>query len=203
MFTGVRLYFSLVLFGVLFMTGCSATRLTTSWRDESLKPGQIKKIMILAIVEKKVVRARLEDEFVKSLREMGVDAVQSYKFLPELKGIDAAAVKTILTENGRDSVLAIKLVDTKKETVQVPGTITPTYSNFGSFYSGTTSAVYLPGYSYDYKIYSVQSNLYTVTDDKLVWTGVTESEEDMGSVDDALKKFAEFITKAMKKQGVI
>jgi hypothetical protein len=202
MFSNLRMFLPLVLLGVLFMTGCSATRLTTSWRDDSLKTGQIKKPMILAIVEKKVVRARLEDEFVKSLREMGVEAVQSYKTLPDLKGIDAAAVKANLIENGRDSVLAIKLVDTKKETVQVPGTITPIYSNFGSFYSGTTSAVYMPGYSYDYKIYSIQNNLYTVSDEKLVWTGVSESEEETGSVDDALRNFAEFIAKSMKKQGV-
>lgn len=196
------LLLSFVLLGVLFVAGCSSTRLTTSWRDDTLKQGQIKKPMILAIVEKKVVRSRLEDEFVQSLRKIGVEAIQSYKSLPELKGMDATAVKANLIENGRDSVLVIKLVDTRKETVQVPGTITPTYSNFGSFYSGTTSAVFLPGYSYDYKIYSVQSNLYAITNEKLIWSGISESEEETGSVDEALREFAEFMTGSMKKQNV-
>jgi len=206
----VRYCFALLISGMLTLSGCSASRLVTSWHDDSFKSGQIKKPMVLAVSEKQIIRARLEDEFVVNLRGMGVEAIQSYKYLPDLKGLKADNIKAKLLEIGRDSVLVTRLVDTKKESVYMPGTTTYTSSyntsahrNFNMYYTNTMTASTTPGYTIDYKIYTLQSNLYSADNDKLVWSAVTSTNtDDTDSVDSTLKNLAEIISKDLKKNQI-
>jgi len=204
----VRLCFALLILGMLTLSGCAASRLVTSWRDDSFKSGQIKRPMVLAVSEKQIIRARLEDEFVINLRGMGIEAIQSYKYLPDLKGVKADTVKAKLLEIGRDSVLVTRLVDTKKESVYMPGTTTYTsaynsssYHNFNGYYSNSMVATTTPGYTIDYKVYTLESNLYAAQNDKLVWSAVTSTNtDDTDSVDSTLKNLAEIISKDLKNK---
>lgn len=204
-----RFIFLILLIGMLSLSGCSYSRITTSWRADDFQKGQLKKTMVMAIVEKKVVRWKIEDEIVLNLRKMGVEAVQSYKSFPELKGVDVNRVKAVIAENGQDSVLVARLLDTKKETAYVPATTTSTGGigggyggSFGSYYSGSSTTIYSPGYSFDYKVFTVQTNLYDARDEKLVWTIVSETEEPPDNIDDALKEFANILTTDLKKKNV-
>lgn len=202
--------FALLITGMLTLSGCSASQLVTSWHDDSFTSGQIKKPMVLAVSEKQIIRARLEDEFVNNLRAMGVEAIQSYKYLPDLKGLKAETIKAKLGEIDRDSVLVTRLVDTKKESVYMPGTTTYTssystsaYHNFNGYYSNSMTATSTPGYTIDYKIYTLESNLYAAHNDKLVWSAVTTTNtDDTDSVDATLKNLAEIISKDLKKNRI-
>lgn len=206
----IRFCCTLLILVMLTLSGCSASRIVTSWHDDSYKSGQIKKPMVLAVSEKHIVRARLEDEFVINLRGMGIEAIQSYKYLADLKGVKADAVKAKLVEIGRDSVLVTRLVDTKKESVYMPGTTIYTasfnnsaYHNFSGYYSNSMVASTTPGYTIDYKIYTLESNLYAVHNDKLVWSAVTSTNtDDTDSVDATLKNLAEIISNDLKKSHV-
>lgn len=204
-----RFIFLILLIVMLSLSGCSYSRITTSWRADDFQKGQLKKTMVMAIVEKKVVRWKIEDEIVLNLRKMGVEAVQSYKSFPELKGVDVNRVKAVIAENGQDSVLVARLLDTKKETAYVPATTTSTGGigggyggSFGSYYSGSSTTIYSPGYSFDYKVFTVQTNLYDARDEKLVWTIVSETEEPPDNIDDAVKEFANILTTDLKKKNV-
>lgn len=204
-----RMNLFVLMIVMLSLTACSYTRITTSWRADDFQKGQIKKTMVMAIVEKKIIRWKIEDEFVLNLRKMGVDAVQSYKSLPELKGVDVNRVKTVVAETGHDSILVVRLLDTRKETAVVPATTTTTGglgggwgNSFGTYYSGSSTTIYSPGYTFDYKVFTVQGNLYVAGDEKLVWTVVAEIEEPPDSVDAALKEFANIITGDLKKKDL-
>jgi len=198
----------LLLACLLILGGCSSTRLVTSWRDASFQGGQLRKPLVMAIVQKQIIRAKLEDEFVSQLRTMGVEAVQSYKFFPDQQGLDHDTIRARFPETGCDSVLVTRLVDVKKETAYVPGSTQVTsyggpgyYDNFGSYYANSYTVVSTPGYTYDYKVYTLETNLYEARDEKLVWTAVTETEEP-ASVDAALKEFAVIVTGNMKKNNL-
>jgi hypothetical protein len=188
----------LVLLALLYVAGCSYSRVLTSWRDDSFQSGQLKKTMVLAIVKQSTVRNRLEDEFVAQLGKMGVYAVQSYKTFPDLKGVDAQQIKASLVEGGLDSVLVSRLVDTKQEAVYVP----PATTTFGGYYAGGYSAMYSPGYAYDYRVFTLQNNLFALQDEKLIWSAITETEESPDSIDDALADFADFIIGDLKKKNI-
>ena len=196
-----RLCFPVVLIATMLLAGCSYSRIVTSWSDGDFQRGQIKKPMVVAIVQQNITRWRLEDEFVNNLRKMGVDAVQSYKTLPDLKGLTVDAVKAHLAETGSDGVLVTRLIDTKVETGYVDATTTST-AQFSSYYIGSSTTTYSPGYTYDYRVFKLESKLFAAKNEKLVWTAVTEAEEPPDSIDNALKEFSRIVTDDLKNKKV-
>lgn len=207
-------FISLVLAGFL-LSGCSATRLVSSWHDPSLSAGWTGKPLVIALAKQNTLRHKIEDEYVRQLAVLGVDAEQSYRTFPDETKIVPEAVRAKLPEMGRDSVLVTHLVDVKKETVYAPSTteVYPAgrwylggnrpfyYNSFGGYYNHSYAVVSRPGYTYDYEIYVVETNLYAASD-KLLWTATTETKEP-GSLDDAIRDFVGVITTDMKKSGLI
>jgi len=197
----------LLLTGAL-LAGCSSTRIVTSWHDESVPSGTIKKPLVLALANKQVIRARLEDELVRALRASGVDAMQSYRVFPDLNAATPETIKDRLPELDRDSVLVTRLTDVKTETVNVPAqtTVYPGggyavpahYDRFGSYYAHSYSVVSSPASSYEFKIYALETNLYDARNEKLVWTAATETD-DTTSVDSAISDIVKVVMENIKQ----
>jgi len=187
----------LLLTGLL--VGCSSTRIVTSWHDESVPDGTIKKPLVLAMAKKQVVRAKLEDELVRELRAGGVDAMQSYQVFPELSEATPARIKDRLPELDRDSVLVSYLIDVKKETVNVGGYSVPDYyGRFDSYYAQSYTVIRAPSHSYVSKIYAIETNLYDARNEKLVWTAATETENPT-SLDTAISEIVKVVMKNIKQ----
>jgi hypothetical protein len=200
--------FLLLVIGMLFLAGCSSTRIVTSWKDESLPSGSFKKPLILAVASRQVIRAKLEDEFVRELRAIGVDAQQSYKVFPDLNGVSPDTIRDRFPDLDRDSALVIHLTTVKRETVDVPpqATVYPVggysgpgyYNRFGSYYTQAYGVNFTPGHTYEFKIYVLETNLYDGKTEKLVWTVATETEDPV-SVDSAVYDFVGVVMKNIKQ----
>jgi hypothetical protein len=158
---------------------CSApTQLTSDWADPSLGNHVYKKIVVVGITPKAAGRRAYEDAFVGELQARGIEAIPSYTF-GGTGQIDKDAAIAKLKEMSADGVLVTRLVD--KETVQ--NYYPPTYASVPSSYYGGWYGYYSTGYSYMYspgyveenKIYRVETNLYNVANDKLAWSGLTET----------------------------
>ena len=104
----------------VIFSGCSTTTLLTSWSDSTAQSYSLKKPLIVAIVKTPLIRKKLEDEFVKSFQKIGINAVPSYTVFPEIGDLAPDSVKGRLPSLGRDSILVIRLLDVKQETVHVP-----------------------------------------------------------------------------------
>jgi hypothetical protein len=202
----------LALIGSLMLVGCTpSTRLLASWHDPSYRPGTLHRPLVLAVARQPAVRAKLEDEFVRQLRADGVDAMQSYELVGTVVGPNLIAqVKDKLPAAHRDSVLVTHLVDVKTETVFVPsegygpyyGYSYPAYyDRLGAYYAHSYASVGEPGYTYEYRTYELETNLYDAATDKLVWTVSTESEAP-GSLDDAVHDFVGVVMKDIKERGL-
>lgn len=209
----VKVFIMLVLAGI-FLSGCSTTRLVSSWHDPSVTAGGVGKPLVIALANENVLRQKIEDEYVRQLAELGVDAEQSYRIFPDEKQIVPETVKAKLPELGRNSVLVTHFVDVRTETVYVPPSVDrfptgrwyfgghqrPTYyDRFDSYYNRSYSTVRSPGYTYNYKVYVVETNLYAASE-KLLWTAITESDES-NPLDSAIRDFVRVIAGNLKKSG--
>ncbi len=205
-----------VLLMSFVLSGCSSTRLVTSWHDPSLGAREAGKVLVIALAQQDSLRRKIEDEFVRQLTTLGADAEQSYRIFPDEKLITAETVKAKLPETGKNSVLVTHLLDIKRETVYVPATteVYPNnrlqisisrrplyYNRFDSYYSHSYAAVSRPGYSYDRTLYVLETNLYAASE-KLLWTAVTESKEP-ASLDTAIRDFVGVIAADMKGNGLL
>lgn len=171
----------LAVLAVSALASCGpATQLTSSWADPTAANRRYEKIAVVGATPRSPIRRKYEDAFVKELQSRGVPAVPSYQIAGEGQlDKDAAAGK--LREAGCDAVIVTRLVD--QETVQTY--YPPTYSTMAapSAYYGGWYGYYSMGYTYESspgyvsenKVYRIETNLYDVANDKLAWSGLTET----------------------------
>jgi hypothetical protein len=194
-------YLILAMMVLSAVVSCTpSTQVVASWQDASYRSGSLHRPLVLAVANSPTVRATLEDEFVRQLRGAGVDAMQSYRLLPQQPDLSRIAeLKDTLTQAGRDSLLITHLVDVKHEAVYVAPTTEyygypAYYDRWGGYYAHSYGVVTSPGYVYETKTYVLETNLYDASTDKRVWTVVTESEQPT-SLDSAIHDFVGVIMK--------
>jgi len=195
----------LLLTGVL-LASCSSTRVVSSWRDETVPGGTYRKPLVLAIANKQLIRAKLEDELVRELRAIGVDAQQSYREFPDIKEATPDRIKERLPELDSDCALVTHLADVRTETVYMPASYYPSgsysvpahYDRFASYYAHSYNAVHSPAYSYESRIYALETNLYDARNEKLVWTAAIETE-DPDSLDSAISEIVKVVMKNIRQ----
>ena len=91
-----------------------------------------------------------------------------------------------MQQDGIDAIIVTRLIDKKTEQVFYPPTVTyfapPRcyYNGWYNCYDTYYSYVSSPGYSTTYDIVRLESNVYDVSTDKLLWSGLSETFVDSG-----------------------
>lgn len=145
----------------------------------------------------------VEDQLVTRLKGAGVASYQYFtdKEITEQK---AQSLKDKLKADGFDGAIIMRLVEVEKETNYVPGTSSfPTYyGGFGPYYYNSWNSFYSPGYYTTDKIYHVETNVYSITQDKLFWSGIT-STTNPSKADKMFNEVAEVVASKMRSEGFL
>ena len=158
---------------------------------------------------KNSTRRMYEDAFVADLQARGITGVQSYTFAGEGQ-IDKDAAVAKLKDLGVDGVIVTRLVD--KETVQTyyPPTYSsvaapaPYYGGWYGYYSTGYSYMSSPGYVAEDHVFRIETNFYDLQNDKLVWSGLTESTLSSGSAPETeIKPFIDLLVYDMEKHKLL
>lgn len=195
--------FFLVLAICAFAACTPSTQIEKSWRDSNavFSAGPDKKIFVIGMVKDEGSRRIIEDNLVKRSK---VPAVQSYTLIDEvsLKAADVKQLESQLEKGGFSHVLLVRLVDVEKETSYVPGTTTGFYGGYGRFY-GYGGGIYgQPGYYQTDKNYFIETAVYTINPDKLVYTATTKTVNP-GKMDQMINNIADAVIMQMQKDGFI
>lgn len=181
----------------------STTKLTNSWFEigTHFTPGPANKIFVVAMVKNENARRIIEDNLVKRFNSQ---AVQSYRSLtPEMmKAAKPEALEKYIADGGYTHVVLMRLANVEEETRYVPGMITGYYSGYGAYYAYGANFYSTPGYYTTDKNYFVETTLYSVTPNKLLWTGSTTSEN-ATKVDKTVNQIADLVIDKMTKQGYL
>jgi len=178
---GAPLRIGLAVIAVAELTSCAAsTRLTSSWADSTAAGRSFQKIAVVAIAQRAPRRRMFEDMFTNALTARGLDAVSSYTFAGEGR-LDKEAATAKLHEIGAEAVIVTRLVDQQSIREHYAPTVTayaaPSgyYGDWYGYYAIGYAATSSPGYTVENKIYRLETTLYDVNAEKLLWTGLTES----------------------------
>jgi hypothetical protein len=186
------------------MMGCTpSTTLKSSWRDPNtqVKMGQFTKVLVVAFVKNETGRRTVEDDIVKLLKAKGIP---SYQYLGANSKLTQEELAAKISEDAFDGAVVMRLVDKENETEYVQGTGTyPSYYNgFGSYYGSAYGGFNDPGYYKENKIYSVETNMYSLKENKLIWSGVTNTVNP-SDLDKMIEQIGKVVTEEMKKQGFL
>ena len=204
-----------VLFVGLLVTACSGTKTTESWLDQNYK-GQVKNVYLIGIAKNETNRMIFEDAFEKHLVSEGVKAVSSYKDLPQNHETDPEAIKQRMRTNDCDSVLLTRIVG-KRTVASISGgggyssasggfvavTRPNYYNNWDSYYTYSRSAYISPPLeSVDIVLLTVESVLYDLHTEKLIWSAQLETYLE-GNIEKMIQLFVGEVTKDLKGKGLI
>lgn len=187
----------------LTLSACStAPPIVSEWRNPAYALGPFKRIMVGGPSRETSGRRNFEDEFVSQLRAAGIDALASYRYIPEDEGIDENNLKQAAQKARADAVLFARSVKMEQKTSYGP---TFPYLSFGIFgsnvgasWSGLAGA---PG-AYRYSEYTSETTLYDVAKNEVVWTGTIKTTEPE-SVQTAIKSYVEAVMKALDAQNLL
>ena len=206
----------------LLVAACSSTTMSGSWSDPAFTK-KVKNVYIIGISKDETRRRIFEDTFGRQLASQGIKTFSSYKDLPNSQEANREAIAQRMTEVGCDSVIITKLIDTRKETVTSPGRVSGYssgpyyggrrggggyygdrgyYNNWGNYYSRRTDIVYEPPTSTEFVIATVESVMYDLKSEEMIWSGQLETVIE-GSFDKMVQDFVDTVSKDLKEKGLI
>ena len=192
--------FTVILIAILFIS-CASTTITDTWKDKAYQ-GKAQNIVVIMVARTEYLRNMFEGRFVAELQARGNNARQSNKFitLEELPDKDLVIAKIKSTD--ADTVLVSRLVDSKRLESYVHGqvhTLPTFYYGWGSYYE---VAFIDYGYTGDMEVSYVETNLYDVKSEKLIWSGHSKTERSEGE-QQLINTFIKKIVKKLSSDTII
>jgi hypothetical protein len=195
---------ALLVFIACSIVSCSpSTQIVKTWQEPNatLQVNSTNKTLVVAMVKDETSRRVIEDQLVKRI---GSNAVASYAFITSdlLKEASVEKFSEKLKQDKFDYVLLMRLGDVEKETSYTPGTTTAYYGGYGRYYGHGASWYSSPGYYSTDKNYFVETTVYSVDPDKLLWTGTTKTVNPT-NIEKTVNEIADVVSAKMQKDGFL
>ncbi|MBA4851425.1 hypothetical protein [Emticicia sp. BO119] len=189
----------------IFLVSCTSTRITSSWKepDKTVTLNNLNKVLVVAMLKDETSRRKAEDQMKKYLNGKGV---VSYNYLDRsISEQDEQQILNKIRADNFDGAIIMRLIDVDKDVDYVPGTISSYpvyYRTFGGFYRRSWVYYSTPNRYYSTKTYTVEVTVFSIKDDRIIWTGLTESTEP-GGVDKMTREVAKVVYDRMVEEGFI
>ena len=175
---------------------------TWKWMDASTISFAGKKIAALVISQDDSLRVAGEEALVRELTARGLQGVATYRIAPKEELQKAERAKVWFEKANVEGVVAVRPVSADKVSTYTPGTwINPYYSTFWGYYGYGWGSVYIPGTTQRETVVVVESTIYSVPRNQLLWAAVSETRNPKD-----LRQFIEELVKEsvdeLHKQGL-
>ena len=189
---------------VLLLGACASksTELVNSWKAPGLTPRRFNKMLVVFISKDAGLRQAAENHLA---RRVGSRAVPAYKVFPDSLLQNKELAKAWVKQQGFDGAVLLHPAKAEQETTVEEGQVYAVplshVDMWGYWGTGYTYA-YAPGYVEQDQVVSVEANVYSLAEDKLIWASRTKTYNP-----ESVPKFIDGIVDAtvaeMKKQKVI
>ena len=176
-------WFGYLFIFILLIISCTGTRteLKQEKDDVVYKGKPVSDILVIAITGNEHNRRSFEKKFVAQLKSVGVDAIASEEAIPmpgdlELK---KAAILKAVNQYENDAVIITHIIGKQEKDVYTRGG--SSRRGLYGFYSSRSS---VPGYSSTSTAVQLETNLFDVKTEKLMWSGRSKSwsKDSKGSI---------------------
>jgi len=190
---------------VILLTGCSQTKVTSSWVDPEYHGDGINNVFVVGVSKDGGLRRIFEDEFVTLFNERGVTSTASYRLVPDEELRDEKLLDDKVKASGSDMILMTRLIDIRKDTQYIPPdyVYAPPAAYYGGWH-GYYNRAYMvsPGYTVEYETAVLETNVYDLKTDKLIWSARSDAPTD-GNIGKHIKDFARSIITQLAEAKLI
>jgi hypothetical protein len=166
------------LFSFVFMIiSCGGTELTHTQVNEAYKGKPVSNILVIGITGNEDSRRSFERKFVAQLKSAGVEAISSEDAIPMPADLELKKETILKAVNQfkNDAVIITHLIDKEEKEVFTRGGEAD--RGYYGFYHSRYTYSYArdPGYSNTSKTIRLETNLYDVKTEKLIWSGQSKT----------------------------
>lgn len=181
---------------LLLMISCSSTKIISSWREPNkvITNESLKKVLVVAIFDNDISSHNAEDQMVAYLNGKGVESYNYFK--PSFDKKNEEVIRTKIKKDGFDGAVTMRLIDVDKEKIYTTRDIEffpDFYLTFSGYYYRSWYST--PGYYIETKTFTVETNVYSIKMNKIIWSGITKTTNP-----DGLKRMTSQIAKVVYKQ---
>ncbi|MDH3957317.1 MAG: hypothetical protein OET81_11535 [Desulfobacteraceae bacterium] len=184
---------------VFLVISCAGTELTQKQIEEAYTGNPVSDILVIAITGNEHNRRSFEKKFVAQLKSVGVDAVSSEEAIPMPANLELKKemILNAVNQYKNDAVIITHLIGKEEKDV---------YTRSGSahrgFYGFYHSRYSDPGYSSTSTTVRLETNLYDVKTEKLIWSGKSETWS-KDSKDKIINDVIKAVIKNLQKNKII
>lgn len=190
----------------LALAGCATTTFNSTWRNPEAQPVQPEGRKIAAVVMTKnpTHRRSAEDALAREITKRGAVGIPSYTLLSTENPADPEVAQKELAARGVDGIVSMRVVSREQQETYVPGrwTTIENYRSFRGYWGYGWRQVYEPGYLQTDTIVSVETLVYSVRQDRLLWAGMSETINP-ARADALVQELAGRVAGEMKKEGLL
>ena len=139
---------------------------------------------------------------VRALEGEGVTARASWVMFPDDDQLEAKNVVRAVSQGNFDAVVIARLLSVDDEVEYVPGKPPTSSDEYMSGYNEAYAVNSDPGYYRTNTLYSVETALYSIRDEMLVWV-VRSETVNPDSVREVIQSVSSSVAKKMKADGLI
>ncbi len=157
-----------------------ATRFSSTWVDPAAGPtdwdGQ--KVVAFVLSARDSIRLGAEESLARELTSRGAQGVAGHTIVPRDVTEDQDRARELLTSAGVVGAVVMRVVSQNQQISASPGTVRFTstfYPSFWGYWGHGWSAMYQPGQIRSDTIVSIETLLYSVVEDKLLWAGLSKT----------------------------
>ena len=188
-----------VLVGAL---GCATTEFKSTWRDPTAQPITLRgqKVAAFMMSSNESTRRAGEDILAREISSRGVQGIPGYQLTGGQPPRDSELLRRQLEQAGIEGTVIMRVVDRRQEVNYVPGG--PYYGTMYGYWDYGWGMVGSPGYLQTDTIVSVETLVYSVGQDKLLWGGVSETT-DPQHLDGMIAEIVKAAGEEMRKAGLV
>jgi hypothetical protein len=161
-----------------------------------------KKVAALVITNDDSLRVAGEESLARELTGRGLQGVATYRIAPKEELGDPEKAKGWFERAGVEGVVAMRPVSSEKRATYTPGTwVNPNYGTLWGYYGYGWGSVYVPGTIERDTVVTVETLIYSVPRNTLLWAAVSETKnpKELGRFVQELVKES---IKELHKQGL-
>jgi hypothetical protein len=180
--------------------GCGQTRLVDTWVAPTARGAHLSRIAVIFMSADDARRRIAEDAAARAMTEKleGAQVAPSYDLVQSVEMSNEESMRRKLATAGFDGALVIRPAGVSRRVVGEPPAYAPTFTGY---WRTAYPAIYSPGYLREETIVRLDTRLYSVRDDKLLWVGVSKTT-DPRSIDRLIHDVARTVAKALAKNDV-
>jgi hypothetical protein len=198
--------FLITVFTVACIFSCSPkAQIQSSWRDPDARVdmSKVKKVLVLALFQNEANRRYAETKLTNLLGNRGV---ASFRYFAEVAGpLRINDLEKKLKREGFEGAVIMRLADVDKDITYTPGsygTYPAYYGRFGPYVQASWNYYAQPGHYETTRTFTIETNVYSLVKDKLVWSSLTSSANPQ-SASKLMDAVAKEVYQQMKKEGFL